>query len=142
MARPPKKRLFAKQDYAGAPKWFEAFLEDLNGFSTDVSDALENGLEIEKNLMAKVVEVHLRTGANVEDAFTDGAFVLTNKLPKRPRLVLVANIEDLTTGFRPPIVTAPGPTGWEYAADGNIRINFIAGLGAYSYYKITFLMVA
>lgn len=83
MAAPPKLRSLNKESYPDAPDWFDPFLDNLGQFVTEVSDALDGGLD-GQNIQRQVETFTLTTRDNPADTFSGGKVSVKCKLGRPP----------------------------------------------------------
>lgn len=82
MAAIPKFKRFAREDFAGAPSWFEPLLVLLNEILGAIVDAFSKKLTRSENLASYEKDVEFTTEA---DSSAPATLAVKNELPFRPR---------------------------------------------------------
>lgn len=70
---------FSREDFAGAPEWFGAFLDEINNFSDQMITFTENNIIYEENIYCQSVDYNFNHGQQVK---------FLNKLKGKPRGLL------------------------------------------------------
>lgn len=125
----------AKEDFPQQSEWIDRLLRPLNSFMARVAIALNSAVQDGESLQYNTIV--LNTGATVTDSFP---LYVRVSMTKRPRSVLVAQIEDLTAGAT---FTTPVCPTWILAdRDGSavVNIRHLTGLAINTQYRVTLEM--
>ena len=91
MARVPQLSSLSADDYPDAPEWFRQFLETLNPFVGDTTQALSGGLN-KDNIARQYETLTIETRAFAADTFANGAVQIKNRLSTKPTAVIVCQV--------------------------------------------------
>lgn len=135
MAGLPTQRRLSKEDFPGAPSWFDRAIGVLNGFMQDVYQALAGNLTFGANVSGMIKVFTLIAGA----AATDNTFTFTQSLKKRPEGCIPIQVTALTDNYSP-VASAVGLS-WRLNSDGQVVIDAITGLTNGTTYEIRVLVI-
>ena len=91
MARAPQLSRLSADDYPDAPEWFQQFVETLNPFVGDTTQALAGGLN-KDNIARQYEKITVETRAFAADTFANGAVQIKNRLGTAPTAVLICQV--------------------------------------------------
>lgn len=128
----PTLKRIAGDQFEDAPEWFVQFLEQLNPFLGDTTEALTAA-----NNKRQVETFRLNTLATLSATFANDAVKVKNRLQTKPKEVRIGQIFPRTAGDA---ITAATSVQWELLQSGLIRINYIAGLNTSKAYDITLIV--
>lgn len=127
----PTIQRFYADDYAGAPKWFQQFLNTLNLFTQQVYNIVNAGINIASNTTEEIYTFTITAGA----AATNNTFYFTpKKFQGQPKGVSIGQVMVIA-----PTVTAVGAAvtlDWIYNS-GQVQVIAIYGLTNGTSYTLT-----
>jgi hypothetical protein len=127
----PTIQRFYADDYAGSPKWFQAFLNTLNLFTQQVYNIVNAGITIANNTTEEIYTFSITAGA----AATNNTFNFTpKKFAGKPSGVILGQIMVVA-----PTITAVGAAtsiDWVYNS-GQVQIIAMYGLTNGTTYTVT-----
>ncbi len=134
MAQVPQLRAVSLEDYADAPEWFHRFVETLNPFLANVTDALNGNLTSENFRRQDEAPFILDTESTLAATFAPGKVQIKNRLGAKPVAVTLIQCEPQSPGDAP----TPGPPLWQLLQNGMIQIDMIPGLTVSKRYRLSF----
>lgn len=127
----PTIQRFYADDFAGAPKWFQQFINTLNLFTQQMYNIVNAGISISQNTAEEIYSFSITAGAT----YANNTFNFTpRKFAGRPNGVIIGQVTPNTS-----TVTAVGAActlDWTYNA-GQVQIIAIYGLTNTTSYTIT-----
>jgi hypothetical protein len=127
----PTIQRFYAEDYAGAPKWFQAFLSTLNLFTQQIYNIVNAGVNIPTNTTEEIYSFSITAGA----ASTNNTFKFTpKKFTGKPSGVVISQIVVIAS-----TVTSVGAAtsfDWIYNS-GQVQIIAFYGLTNGTTYTVT-----
>jgi len=131
MAKLPQIVRLSREDYRGAPAWFEKLISVLNIFIVSVYNALANGLTFGENIRSLVVTFEITASTNSTETKTS----IPMPSWKPTGVFLVQALESTSQ----PLYAAPGVS-WKLG-QGKIDITAIHGLTSGRKYTITLIVI-
>lgn len=128
MAAPPRFKNFSREDFRGAPTWFDPLFATLNESLGGLVNAISGRLTRSENFLA---------GEHMDKTFTTAATVgatwplaFRNALPTKPKHVWVTSLRRADGAA----LSAAYSMTWDLAGDGGLRLTF-QGLDASTEYR-------
>lgn len=117
MSRLPPVQRLVTEDFADQKKWIGKLLSPINQFMESVYQSLNQGLTLQENMAAAVLETQLEGQFPAKIAWT---------LKSKPVAVLVGQVE-LVSGATVSLTDAIGIR-WSYNGQGVLQIDQIVGI--------------
>jgi len=134
MAKYAKVGRFLKEDFEGAPGWFERFLIMFNRFKEQVENIVDRKITVTDNMDGEFRDIEVSTGGDIS-----ASFPLDFKLARKPKMVVCTQALDVT-GEETPV---PAPRiAWSWS-NGQVYINGVGSgdLASSRRYMLTFLVL-
>lgn len=127
----PTIQRFYSEDYQGAPKWFQAFLNTLNLFTQQIYNIVNAGIQIASNTQEEIYSFSVTAGASA--ALSTFKFT-PKKFAGKPNGVILAQIQVVAATITP--VGAATSLDWVYSS-GQVQIISMYGLTNGTTYNCT-----
>lgn len=129
----PTSHQFKFEDYAGAPQYFQAFLNSLNLFVDPVYQILNGGITYQNLMIPQTYQKTITAPAS-----GDVTYNFTNPLRITPRAVLLGNV--YLQGNPASHPSSPAVVYWHFS-QGIVYVDNITNLTASSTYVITLVVL-
>jgi len=135
MAGLPTQRRLSREDFPGAPSWFDVVMGVVNGFMNDVYLALNGTLTFGANVSGLIKSFRITAGATADT----NTFTFTHAMKKKPEGVILIAVTAVTNNYAP--VTSAVSLSWRMNDVGQIVIDAITGLTNGTIYDVRVLVV-
>ena len=136
MKLPSLKKLL-REDLKDAPEWFDIVIQSFNTLVDAVYFVLNKNVSFQDNISCIIKEIEFYTPAD----YLTGGFnqINTNNSLKRKIVAVICGQVKLSRTSYQPIKQAVS-VDWQ-ELDGVVSINYISGLEASKYYKISLILI-